>query len=437
MIAAMQRRTVGLLLTALGAALVLIAVLTRSWLVAIDNEETVRLGLRDGEECARARDGERDVADCRRGELAQIFRREADREVWRRDEPPRDFGRPKTFVRLGAVTFWGGLAAGGALAAVALASLLGGARRLPRAAAAGIAAACAGVAVAAVLFVLLQPPLLIRLTLGLGLLGTLFGTGCGIVGVLLLARHDPGDEATIAPWSEGPPPTAAVVIGLAGAALVIAAIVTETWWTHSVREWDVGIGVRTLEWCQHRGTDDWGGRAYGGDATCTVATIRQLVTGEDRPRLFLAAGGAVYQLGVATIGLFLLGATLALLRQPVPPWWSPARWATGGAFALVTAGVVFITARPDDLSQSTMSYGPALAGLGAAALGTAGLLVSRWQPPLVATTALAAPPPGQLAPAAGVALPPQIPPCPKCGTALLWVTAQERWLCTACKHAQA
>jgi hypothetical protein len=475
-----QRRVVGLVLSIAALGLILGAIATKTWWAAVENGGSVRVGLRGASQCTTVSrqigwyddDAPDRSTRCEHGSLRAWLRGDlepASMGVWDeglgadRDEPRRV---PSTFVFLGTLVFIAGI--GAMIAIIVTAATAGrapaGARTLPTLA----AVSCGAFAGLALAFMVSGPDALRYLRPGPGLLLALAGAAAGIAGTLVLGRLDPSREPTAAlladadraaPISRAP----GLIAGAIGATLVLASLLTHGWFRGRDESTRLGIGVQDAELC----------RGPLGDSGCEVHTIpgdTSRAKSPARMKVFLAAGTAAWWTGLgAVIGFVLIGG-LVVLRQAVggPVSLSRVMHGLGGSFA--AASLFYVVSKPPEATEISISFGAFAALGGAAALIGGAVMVGRWvaamkeaAPPVVLPEGsppivLPAPPPLApptspapspfarpaappefvaaiaAAPAPSAAPAPVIPPCPRCGTPMLWVTAKNGYLCTICRE---
>ncbi|MCA9674684.1 MAG: hypothetical protein KC464_06575, partial [Myxococcales bacterium] len=151
----MQRRTVGLLLAGVGATLILVSVLSRTWLVGARGEAPVRVGLTRAESCKPGHDDAgRPETRCETASVATLLREGTPRRDYddayaalrgdADDDAPR--GRPKTFTRLGQITFYGGIGVAALLVLLVVTIVTRGREPGPRALGLTLAVACGALA---------------------------------------------------------------------------------------------------------------------------------------------------------------------------------------------------------------------------------------------------------------------------------------------------
>jgi hypothetical protein len=442
-----QRRVVGLVLVCAAAVLTLAAVGTRTWWTLRDGPQTISVGLRDAQVCEDRPRRYYDYAPEAAGSgrcAAESLRRFVSRETDGRRTAPR------TFVFLGTLVLVSGLAAIGALIALA-ATQLGG--RRPRVLPSISALAWGAFAALALAFVVAAPAELRELRAGLGPMFALVGAVCGVAASFVLARHDAAreplaatlraaDDAAITSRVPG------LIAGAVGCALVLVSLFTHAWFGGRDDQRRLGIGVQEVSICGERWGDD-------DAAGCTVRTIPASVEDARDPgrmRTFLAAGTLTGWSGLAAVITFAIVALLVLLRQAVPPPVSLGRVVSAAAIVFCACGLGYLLSRPREAVEVSMSYGAMLGLGGGGALLGAGILLGRWIDAVRAVApSIPAPPTEELAGVpvpvamaagmAGVAPPPglatpvpiTIPACPRCGTPMLWVSARQAWFCTVCK----
>lgn len=466
-----QRRVVGLVLSIAAIGLIVGAIATRSWWVAVENAGSVRVGLRGAEQCTSVFgrrtwtddiEGPR-VTRCEDGSLRAWLRGElepASMDVWdedlgREDEPRRV---PSTFIFLGTLVFIAGI--GAMIAITVTAATAGrappGARSLPTLA----AVTCGAFAGLGLAFVVSAPDAFDYLRAGPGLLLALAGAAAGIAGTLLLGRLDPAREPSTAMLAEADrlAPVArapGLIAGGIGAALVLASILTHGWFRGRDDTTRLGVGVQDAEVCR-------------GDSECEIRTIPADTDRAKQPtrmKVFLGAGTLAWWTGLgAVIGFVLIGGLVAL-RQAIGGPVSLSRVLFGIAVSFGASALVYVLSKPSEASEVSVSFGAFVALGGAGSLIGASVMIGRWvsavqmsaPPPVIAegSAPVVLPPP--LAPAsapspfARPAAPPEfvaavaaappassspapvIPPCPRCGTPMLWVTAKNGYLCTICR----
>lgn len=449
-----QRRAVGLVLAITSIVLCLAAVSTRSWWRLREGRDEVTVGLRKAELCAIDHgrryydETARDHRRCAVGSLRVFLRGDLDRRVqapspWDEEEArPARRPVPRTFVFLGTLVFVAGLGLAVAIAATAATSLGAGAagRPLPT-----LTVITGGVfAALALAYVIAAPGPVAVMRAGAGLLLALAGAATGVAGALALGRADPAREPTgaqlaaaqrAAPFGRRP----ALIAGAIGAALVLASILTHAWFRGRAELTSVGAGVQEVEVC---------GRWADDRTTCSIDTIPADPAQSEqrtRTRVFLAAGTMTYWSGLAAALAFGLAALLALLRQAVGGLASLPRVVGVPAVVFAVSALAYLFAKPKEAAALGVSWGAFVALGGATALVGAAILFGRWvdavaltplpapvaEPPPAPAPSFAAPPPDAATAAAPV--PVTIPPCPACGTPMLWVSAKQAWLCTLCK----
>jgi hypothetical protein len=385
-----------------------------------------------------------------------------------------EWERPKTrapgmFVALGTLVFAGGL--GTVLVLVVSAATSGGGVRT-RVAPMIAAIGCGVLAGLSLAFVVAAPSQLETLRAGSGLLLALAGATVGLAGSLALLRQDATPEptsehlaaanraATMTRWP-------GLIAGAVGVALVLAAVLTDTWFKGREGDFTLKVGLQQVEACER------------GEPECIEQTIPARVEGARHPRrmkIFIALGTLASWTGSAAAIAFAAIALLVLLRQPVrrPISFAHVLYAASAAFTACAIGYTFMW--PDEISAIHVSLGPFLAIGGAACLAASGVLLGRWVdaaiaaapplPPSEETAPLPVPvpviapilaptvapsaiepspfaPPGGSAAIASVAqflpfVPPPppplaIPPCPSCATPMLWVSARSSYVCTICR----
>lgn len=470
-----QRSVVGLVLSIAAIALIIGAIATRSWWVAVEHAGSVRVGLRNAEQCRsvsvrqyRSEDLPPSPVRCEDGSLRAWLRGDLDSpsmDAWyddfgaSREEPRRV---PSTFIVLGTLVFIAGIGAMIAIAVTAAAAgrTSGGARTLPTFA----AVTCGAFAGLGLAYVVSAPEALEYLRPGPGLLLALAGAAAGIAGTLVLGRLDPAREPSTAALAEadraapvGRAP--GLIAGTIGAALVLASILTHGWFRGRDETTRLGVGVQDVEVCS----------ASRGDTACEIRTIpgdTDRAKQRTRMKVFLGAGTLAAWTGLAAVIGFILIGGLVLLRQAIGGTFSLARmlYGLGGGFG--GSALVYVLSKPSEAREVSVSFGAFIALGGAGALIGAAVMVGRWvaavqmsAPPLViaeGSAPVVLPPPEPLAPqhapspfarpaappefVAAIAAPspppssaPVIPPCPRCGTPMLWVTAKNGYLCTICR----
>lgn len=486
-----QRRVVGLVLSLAAIVLMLGAVMTETWWGMVEGERSAHVGLRTAEVCdpgagRRTWEVEATRVECREGSLRKLFRQELLASSV--DESPDDLTPgvrrvPRTFIFLGTFAFIAGLAAVVALAATALAALAGGAPRT-RALPAVATIASGAFAAFSIAFMIAAPGEMQGLRGGPGFALAIAGAAAGVAAGVAFASLDPAREPTAralleadaqAPVGRAP----GLVAGAIGAALVVAALFTHTWFHARDDGRTVEVGVQEYELC---------GRAGWVDEPASPECTRFTLSGEAgdareplRMRVFLRAGTMAWWTGLGSVVAYVLCGLLVLLRQPVGGRFAIGRVLAGVAVAFAAASIVYVVSKPKEAAEVSVSYGAFVAIAGAAALVAGGVMLGRWiaamkvaEPVLapVETSApvivpLAAPlapptyaappapepapplpdapspfaPPWAQQPAAAAPQPPPpapqpgplIPACPTCATPMLWVTAKNGWLCTICR----
>ena len=476
-----QRRVVGLVLSIAALGLILGAVATRTWWIAVEHRDEARIGLRSAEQCTLVMsrrywdyesEGQRpEVTRCEDGTLRAWLRGDLDPDTLHEWDDTGSLGGmaegprrvPATFVFLGTLVFIAGI---GAIVAIGVTVVTTGraappGRPLPTVA----AVTTGGFAGLALAFVVSAPDALDALRPGPGLLLALAGAAAGVAGTLLLGRGDAARDPTAAVLADadraapvGRAP--ALIAGAIGVALVLGSIFTYGWFRGRDDTMRLGVGVQDAEVCL----------VSTAGSECELRTIPGDVRHAKQPtrmRVFLAAGTMTWWTGLGAVIAFVLVAGLVALRQAIGGGLGLARVLYLAAGSFGASALVYVLSKPDEANEVSVSYGAFVALGGAGALIGAAVMVGRWvaamemsAPPAVlpeGSVPVAVPPPPPLAPpsapspfarphappellaamsapATATAAPaPVIPPCPKCGTPMLWVTARNGYMCTVCR----
>lgn len=366
-------RAVGLVFCVAAVALIVVALATRSWWThRIHHDTSIDVGLWSARVCVgpysrRYLDGDSSPASapdrtaCTTHRLGEVARRlDANRdhfiigEVWGQPD-----GEPAgLFGQLGVVVLALGAGAALLLLALSLAVALGSRRRGWQSVATAAAIASGGLLACALAFVLVAPPTIDQMSLGLGFTCALAGACFGLAGGSLLTGEDGGAPAP-GPLERTPQlGRAAVVLGL-GVLVTLVSLHSRTWWIDDNPNLTARHGIRDGETCEH------------GEADCEVETWNSQPAGAvgTRPGKRLVAfraSEAAFQLGHLAVVLAVLLLVLLLRGQQVAGRWAPHRVLVILAFAfLLVAAVLSLGAVPESMDEhSRRSFGPLLALLG-------------------------------------------------------------------------
>ena len=368
-------RVVGLVLSAAAVALLAVAVLTRSWWThRVDHDTSIDVGPWSAEVCVgahsrgylrpdRAPAGPEERTACTTQRLSEVARRldaNYDRfiigDVWGvPDRPPKNL-----FGLIGVIVLALGATAELLLLVLSIAVASGSRRRGWRSVAVAAAIASGGLLAFALAFVVVAPPSIDQMSIGLGFTCALAGACFGLAGGSLLAGEEAGAPA---PIERTPELGRAVVVLTLGALVTIVSLHSRTWWIDENPNLRARHGVRDGETCEQ------------GEPACEIETWNSQPVGATGPRpvkrlVAFRASEAAFQLGHLAVMVAVLLAFLLLRGQRVTGRFAPQRVLAALAVAyLIAATVLSLGAVPDSIDEhAKRSFGPLLALLGGALL---------------------------------------------------------------------
>lgn len=485
-----QRRVVGLVLASFAVVLMGFSLLSHRWWAMKEGDESVAFGLRTVELCDEDYDDGRTREDCRTMSLGKMFRGEdgedrydeydAHTDGYPYDEP--DEGKePTSFIMVGNLAFFGGIAAGILLAICAGSVLINAHARANKNLGIVTAVACGIYGGAALLLVVMAPDQLKDIPLGLAVPLALVGGGVGLCAGLVLSKFDPASEPRPLPSAQAlsgltglaPSKVPSMVLAGFGVLLVAGAIFTNTWWGRSEDDFKVSVGLREAESC-HTDSYDYGSydRERRGREKCQSQTLQIRESrydddddGASSMKTFLRAGAVTYHVGVMLLVLTLLAGTLMVAGQRLPGPITPAALVIGAAAVFLLGALIYLASKPSMMKDLHASFGPVLALTGGGCLIGAGVAIGRFMP--VGMTASpgvwdAGPmmmpgpmmPPGAMMPPGPMGVPlapyhtphtpipgtlpavssgPITPACPQCAAPMVFTPQHGRWFCASCR----